>query len=85
MYGLVLDLYGMYGHVFDFHVSILNGGNIKYPIETSIFFAESLTLELFRITFADADIGSLKFLHKYLYHMLVKFEQNRIIQTTRKF
>ena len=34
---------------------------------------------------ADADIGSLKSLHtlfdKYLDHMLVKFEQNRMVQT----
>ena len=34
-------------------------------------------------TFADADIGSLKSLHtlfdKYLDHMLVKFDQNRMV------
>ena len=60
-------------------VSISNG-NIKYPIGTSIF-AVNLTLKLLRVTVAGADIGSLKSLHtflkKYLYHMLVKFEQNR--------
>ena len=37
------------------------------------------------ITIADADIGSLKSLHtlfdKYLDHMLVEFEQNRMVQT----
>ena len=40
-------------------------------------------------TIADADIGSLKTLHtlfdKYLDHMPVKFEQNRIVQTILKF
>ena len=38
---------------------------------------------------ADVDIGSLKYLHtlfdKYLDHMLVKFEQNRMVQTVQKF
>ena len=37
------------------------------------------------VTIADADIGSLKSLHtlfdKYLDHMLVEFEQNRMVQT----
>ena len=39
--------------------------------------------------FIDADIGSLKSLHtlfdKYLDHMLVKFEQNRMVRTTQNF
>ena len=39
----------------------------------------------FKVTIADADIGSLKSLNtlfdKYLDQMLVKFEQNRIVQT----
>ena len=45
----------------------------------------------FYFTIADADIGSLKSLHtllvfdKYLDHMLVKFEQNRRVQTTQNF
>ena len=38
---------------------------------------------------ADADIGSLKSLHtlfdKYLDHMLVKFEQNRMVQSIQNF
>ena len=54
-----------------------NFGHLKYSIKTS-FFAVNLTLKLFRVTVADADIGNLKSLHtflsKYLYHMLVKFE-----------
>ena len=37
----------------------------------------------------DADIGSLKSLHtlfdKYLDHMLVKFEQNRMVRTIQNF
>ena len=44
---------------------------------------------VFYITIANADIGSLKFLHtlfdKYLDHMLVKFEQNRVVQTILSF
>ena len=38
---------------------------------------------------ADADIGSLKSLHtlfdKYLDHMLVKFDQNRMVQSIQNF
>ena len=38
---------------------------------------------------ADTDIGSLKSLHtifdKYLDHMLVKFEQNRMVQSIQNF
>ena len=41
------------------------------------------------VTIADADIGSLKSLHtlfdKYLDQMLMKFEQNRMVQTIQKF
>ena len=41
------------------------------------------------ITIADSDIGSLKCLHtlfdEYLDHMLVKFEQNRMVQTIPNF
>ena len=43
----------------------------------------------FYVTIADADIGILKSLHtlfdKYLDHMLVKFEQNRMVWTIRNF
>ena len=42
----------------------------------------------FYVTNSDADIGSLKSLYtlfdKYLDHMLVKFEQNRIVLTTQR-
>ena len=68
---------------FDFrlaNVSISNG-NIKYPIGKSIF-AVKLPFNLFPANVTNADIGSLKsphtFLKKCLYHMLVKFEQNRM-------
>ena len=41
------------------------------------------------VTIADADIGSLKSFHtlfdKYLDLMLVKFEQNRMVQTIQNF
>ena len=43
----------------------------------------------FYIIIADADIGSLKSLHtlfdEYLDHMLVKFEQNRMVRTIQNF
>ena len=70
-----------------FNISIING-NIKCLIGKSIF-AVNLPLKLFRATIANADIESLKFLHtflaKCLYHMLVKFEQIRIVQIARNF
>ena len=69
------------------NVSISNG-KIKCPIGKSIF-AVNLPLKLFRATVANADIGSLKSLHtflkKCLYHMPVKSERNRMVQTTRNF
>ena len=46
-----------------------------------------MSLQLLPATVANADIRSLKSLHtflqKCLYHMLVKFEQNRMVKTTR--
>ena len=69
------------------NISISNG-NIKYPIGKSIF-AVNLPFKLFRATISNADIESLKSLHtfhtKCLYHMLVKFEQIRIVPTTQNF
>ena len=61
--------------LFKFHQHVVQ---IKYLIGKSIF-AVNLTLKLFPATIANADFGSLKFLHmlfdQYLGHMLVKFEQ----------
>ena len=42
------------------------------------------------LPFDDADIGGLKSLHtlfvpQYLDHMLVKFEQNRVVRTIQNF
>ena len=68
------------------NVSISNG-NIKCPIGKSIF-AVNLPLKFFRVTVANADIGSPKKLHAFLknvYDMLVEFEQNRRVLTTRNF
>ena len=66
----------------------ISSSNIKYPIGNSVF-AVNLPLKLFHATIANADIGSLKSLHtfltKCLYHMLVKCEQNRMVQITRNF
>ena len=51
-----------------------------------IIFAVNLPLKLFPATVANADIGSQKTLHTlldmYLDHMLGKFEQNCMVQTT---
>ena len=70
-----------------YNVSISNG-NIKCPIEKPII-AVHLPLKLFRATIANAVNICLKSLHtflkKRLYQKLVKFEQNRIVQTTRNF
>ena len=75
----------MYGETLYFHGSISNS-NIKYPIGKSIF-AVNLPFKDFRATVANADTGSLESLHtflkKCLYHMLMKFEQNRLVQSTR--
>ena len=69
------------------NVSICNG-IIKCSIGKSISVV-NLPLKLFRATVANADIGSLEYLHtflnKCLHHMLVKFEQNRMVQTTKNF
>ena len=46
-------------------------------------------MRVFYITTAGADIGSLKSLHtlfdKYLDHMLVKYDQNCMVQTVQSF
>ena len=55
--------------------------------DRKINFCCTLTFKLFRATVANADTGSLKFFHilfdTYLEDMQVKFEQNRMVQTTR--
>ena len=62
--------------------------DIKYLIGRSIF-TVNLPLKLSPAAVANADIGSLKSLHtlfaKYLDHMLVKFEQTCMVQTTQNF
>ena len=73
---------------YTFTISI-NNNNIKYQPK-KLFFVLNLLLKLVRTTFANnADIGSLKSLHTFLknclYLMLVKFEQNHVVQTTTKF
>ena len=66
-----------------------SNGNIKYPIGRSIF-ALNLLLKLFPATVANHANWKSKvsptFLKECLYHMLVKFEQNRrpMVQTTKK-
>ena len=69
------------------NVSISNC-KIKYPIGKALF-AVNLSLEVFSSTEANTDIGSVKSLHTFhetcLYHMLVQFELNRVVQTTQSF
>ena len=64
----------------------MRNGNVRYPSGKSIF-TVNLPLELFSATIANTDIGSQKPLHtlfdKYLDHMLVKFERDCMVQTTR--
>ena len=43
----------------------ISDGNIKYPIEKSIF-AVNLLLKLFRVAVGNADLESLKTLHSFL-------------------
>ena len=52
---------------------------MKYRI-WKLFFAVNLPLKLSPATVANADTGS-----QYFAHMLVKFEQNCMVQTTRNF
>ena len=65
--------------------------------DRKIIFAVNLPLKLFGATVANADTVSLWLVNvqslairslikkKCLYHMPVKFEQNRMVQTTRNF
>ena len=74
----------LYGETLDFPCQ--HYGNIKCPIGKWIF-AINLELKLFRATVANAKIGSLESLPTLfdtsLYHMLVKFEQNRMSKYTK--
>ena len=49
----------------------------------------SFSYQKFNVTISNADMGSLIFLHtlfdKYLYYMLVEFEQNRMLRNIHKF
>ena len=82
----------MYGETLDFQCQHQQWKHIKYPIEKSIF-PVNLPLKLLPTTVANADIGNLNkgspslhtFLLKCLYHMLVKFEQKGMVQTTQMF
>ena len=73
----------------DFRLSMSASAMVASNEIGKSIFAVNLPLKLFYVTVANADIGSLKSLHtsftKCLYHMLVKFEQNRMVQTTRNF
>ena len=66
----------------------VSNGNIKCPIGKLIF-AVNLPLQLFRVTVANFDTGSLKFFHTifdtYLNHMLTKFEPNRMARNVQNF
>ena len=61
----------------------ISNGDIKYPIGESSIFAVNL-LKLCITTVANVSIGSICIhsFKKCLYHMLVKCEQNCMVQTT---
>ena len=75
----------MYGETLDFHVSTSNGSSEEFQLQ--IYYKNWFSARVFYIIIAYADIGSLNSLHtlfdKYLDHMLVKFEQNLVVKTTR--
>ena len=77
----------MYGETLISNVSISNGSTEECLQQ--IYCKKLLSDRAFYVTIADADIGSLKSLHKlfnkYLDHMLVKFEQNRMVWTIQNF
>ena len=51
------------------------------------FFSLNITIKIFHVSFAVANIESLKyylqFLNKYVFRKLVKFEQNQMIPITQ--
>ena len=56
------------------------------------FFSVNLLLKLLRSTGANADLGGLKYLYtcytlfgKYMDHILVKFQQTRMVRNVQKF
>ena len=57
--------------------------------DRKINFTVNLPLKLSRATVANADTGSLKFLHilfdTYLHHMLAKFDANHMAQNVQNF
>ena len=77
----------MYGETWTSNVSISNGNTEEF--KRQIYCKNLFSAWAFYVTIADADIGSLKSLHtlfvKYLDHMLVKFEQNRMVRTIPNF
>ena len=58
-------------------------------IQQQIYCKNWFSDRVFYVTISDADIGSLKSLctsfYKYLEHMLVKFEQNCMVQAIQNF
>ena len=69
------------------NVSISNGSREEFWWQ--IYCKNRFSDRVFYIIIADADIGSPISLHtlfdKYLDHMLVKFEQYRMVQTVQNF
>ena len=68
-----------------FSVSICNGSTESCNDK----FSAKIDFPTFYVTITGTDIGSLKSLHtlfdRYLDHMLVKFEQNRMIRNVQNF
>ena len=77
----------MYGDTLDFQYQ---HQQLYYKIpDLKINFYSKFAVKLFPTVVANDDVGSLKSLHTFLqiclYQMLVEFEQNREVQTTRNF
>ena len=75
----------MYGETLDFSISNGNMEEFWWQIDCRNWFSD----RAFYVTIADIDIGSLKSFYalfgKYLDHILVKFEQNCMVQTVQNF
>ena len=71
----------------DFRLSMSVSAMVTYNTRSENQFLRKFAV--FPATISNADIRSLKSLHTFLkeclYHMLVEFEQNRMVQTTRNF
>ena len=78
----------MYGESLDFqcHAAFATVARKSFNVK---FIAKKFSDRAFHVTITDADIGSQDSLrtlfYKYLGHVLVKFEQNRLVRNKQNF